>query len=170
MIEKEKELGGGAQAAAGGAAAAGGDADVQCGPHLKTPEDLTGYPVFPEGTKSLLCKFLSRELWNELKDKKDAHGVSFRQAILSGCQNIDSGIGVYAGSHDSYTAFAPMMDKIIEQYHGHAKGAKHVSDMDHTKLQCPPFEADDAAMIKSTRIRVGRNLANYPLGPGITRE
>lgn len=25
-------------------------------------------------------------------------------------------------------------------------------------------------MIKSTRIRVGRNLAKYPLGPGITRE
>jgi protein-arginine kinase len=25
-------------------------------------------------------------------------------------------------------------------------------------------------MIKSTRIRVGRNLAKFPLGPGITRE
>ena len=25
-------------------------------------------------------------------------------------------------------------------------------------------------MIKSTRIRVGRNLAEYPLGPGITNE
>jgi protein-arginine kinase len=25
-------------------------------------------------------------------------------------------------------------------------------------------------MIKSTRIRVGRNLKDYPLGPGITRE
>ena len=42
--------------------------------------------------------------------------------------------------------------------------------MDHTKLQCPPFEADDAAMIVSTRIRVGRNLAEFPLGPGITNE
>ena len=62
------------------------------------------------------------------------------------------------------------MDKIIEQYHGHAKGAKHVSDMDHTKLQCPPFAPEDAAMIRSTRIRVGRNLKAYPLGPGITRE
>jgi protein-arginine kinase len=25
-------------------------------------------------------------------------------------------------------------------------------------------------MIRSTRIRVGRNLADYPLGPGISRE
>ena len=83
---------------------------------------------------------------------------------------MDSGIGVYAGSHDSYTTFAPMMDKVIEEYHGHAKTAKHVSDMDHKKLQCPPLSAEDAAMIVSTRIRVGRNLAEYPLGPGVTRE
>ena len=131
MIAKEKELGGGG---AKPAAAATPEEEVKCGPHLTKEEMLTGYPIFPEGTKSLLCKNLSKELWNELKDKKDAHGVSFKKAILSGCQNIDSGIGVYAGSHDSYTVFAPLMDKIIEQYHGHAKGARHVSDMDHTKL------------------------------------
>ena len=29
---------------------------------------------------------------------------------------------------------------------------------------------DEAAMILSTRIRVGRNLEGYPLGPGITKE
>jgi len=42
--------------------------------------------------------------------------------------------------------------------------------MDYTQLNCPPFSAEDAAMIKSTRIRVGRNLAGFPLGPGLTRE
>jgi arginine kinase len=63
-----------------------------------------------------------------------------------------------------------MFDPVIEQYHGHKKGDKHVSDMDHTKLVCPPFPADDASMIVSTRIRVGRNLADFPLGPGITKE
>ena len=84
MIAKEKELGGGGQATA--AAAAGQEPEeVKCGPHLKDPEQLTGYPVFPEGTKSLLAKNLSRDLWNQLKDTKDKHGVSFKQAILSGC-------------------------------------------------------------------------------------
>jgi hypothetical protein len=42
--------------------------------------------------------------------------------------------------------------------------------MDYEKLVCPPFDDEDAKMIKSTRIRVGRNLAKFPLGPGITRE
>jgi creatine kinase/arginine kinase len=29
---------------------------------------------------------------------------------------------------------------------------------------------DNASMINSTRIRVGRNLAEFPLGPGVTKE
>ena len=29
---------------------------------------------------------------------------------------------------------------------------------------------DGAAMVVSTRIRVGRNLAGFPLGPGVTKE
>ena len=157
MIEREKEL-------------RPAEEETKCGSHLRKAADIGGFPVFPPGTESLLSKCLTRDLWNQLKDKQDGVGFSFREAILSGCQNTDSGIGVYAGSHDSYTAFAPLMDKIILEYHGHAKGAQHVSDMDHTKLRCPPFPAADAAMIKSTRIRVGRNLAEFPLGPGVTRE
>jgi len=42
--------------------------------------------------------------------------------------------------------------------------------MDYKKLNCPKFPADEDAMINSTRIRVGRNLADYPLGSAVTRE
>ena len=42
--------------------------------------------------------------------------------------------------------------------------------MNAAALDAPPFPQDEAAMIISTRIRVGRNLAEYPLGPGITNE
>ena len=42
--------------------------------------------------------------------------------------------------------------------------------MDYTKLNTPPFSEAEAKLIKSTRIRVGRNLADYPLGPGLTKE
>ena len=42
--------------------------------------------------------------------------------------------------------------------------------MDYTKLNTPPFSEEEAKLIKSTRIRVGRNLADYPLGPGLTKE
>jgi len=83
---------------------------------------------------------------------------------------LDSGIGVYAGSHDSYYTFAPLFDKIIEDYHGHKKNDKHIANMDYTQLNCPPFPADEDSMILSTRIRVARNMADYPLGSGVSKE
>jgi len=72
---------------------------LQAGPHLKKPEDITSIPIFPAGTKSLLCKYLTPEVYNKYKGKTDSSGVSFEQMILSGAQNIDSGIGAYAGCH-----------------------------------------------------------------------
>ena len=140
------------------------------GTQLAKPEDVVDFPTFPEGTKSLLMKHLSRQIWHQLKDKQDKFGFTFRQAIFSGCKNTDSGIGCYAGSHDSYRVFAPFFDKIVQDYHGHGKDAKHQSNMDASQLKCPPFPEEDAAMIVSTRIRVGRNLADYPLGPALTKE
>lgn len=40
--------------------------------------------------------------------------------------------------------------------------------MDANHVDAPPFKSPEADAIVSTRIRVGRNLAEYPLGPGIT--
>ena len=151
MIKREKEL-------------------VECGSHLVSADSLTGYPVFPVGNKSLVAKFNTPEVWDQLHDKNDACGVSYKLCIFSGCKNIDSSIGIYAGSHDSYKTFGLIMDRVIEEYHGQKPEDKHVSDMDASKLNCPPFEEDEAAMIVSTRIRVGRNLDGYPLAPGITKE
>jgi arginine kinase len=61
------------------------------------------------------------------------------------------------------------MDKIIESYHGHKPSDKHLSSMDYTALKCPAFPPDEDKMINSTRIRVARNLAAYPLGTQISR-
>ena len=79
MIAKEKELGGGVTLAPAK------DEEVKAGPDLKKPEDITGFPVFPEGTKSLVSKFLTKDVWDQLKDSKDKVGFSFKNAILSGC-------------------------------------------------------------------------------------
>ena len=58
----------------------------------------------------------------------------------------------------------------MQDYHGHGPTDKHVNDMNADALNCAPFTEEEAALIKSTRIRVGRNLAGYPLGPGISNE
>ena len=58
--------------------------DVNAGVNLKKPEDLSGFPIFPDGTKSLLKKYLTRDIWNKYKDEKDAHGFSFKERNLVG--------------------------------------------------------------------------------------
>jgi hypothetical protein len=149
-------------------------ADAKCnatmmGSHLRDWDDIKGMPFFPSGTDSLLAQHMTAEIWDQCKDRRDRYGFSFKQAIFSGCKWTNSGVGVYAGSHDSYYAFAPLMDKIIKAYHGHDKNDKHISSMDYKELKCPPFPADEDKMINSTRIRVARNLAAYPLGTAVTR-
>ena len=54
--------------------------------------------------------------------------------ILSGAQNVDSGIGIYAGCHEAYYSFSGIFDNIIEDYHQHGKTAKHQSNMNYLAL------------------------------------
>ena len=96
----------------------------------QSADDLDDFAkFFPAGTNSALSRNLTQELWDEYKDQCDASGVSFKVCIFSGVKNLDSGIGLYAGSHDSYTKFDKLFDKVIEEYHGHKKEDSHVSDM-----------------------------------------
>ncbi|CBY38766.1 unnamed protein product [Oikopleura dioica] len=129
------------------------------GPHLEAPADIIDFPVFPAGTKSILSNCLTREIWEKLRLKK-VNGCSFEKMIFSGCKLTESSVGVYAGSHESYKAFAPLFDKVIESYHGH----------DFSKLDCPDLAVDKEAMIISTRVRIARNLAEYRLGTSISTE
>jgi creatine kinase/arginine kinase len=127
------------------------------------------YPQFPKECKSLLCKYLTPEVFEALKDKKTSNGFTLEQAINSGVQNIDSGIGVYAGDKESYTVFAPLFDPIIEEYHGFTKDDSHKSNLNPNDLNAPNPDPE-GEFILSTRIRVGRNMDNMPLGPAITKE
>ena len=144
---------------------------THCGPWLKTADDLVDFPKFPaEHQQSSVARFLSKEIWDEYKDQKDEYGVSFKLNIFSGCQNVDSGIGAYAGSAEAYTKFNKFFDQVIQDYHGHGPSDMHKSDMSAEGLNIPDLTDDEKAMIVSTRIRVGRNVAGLPLGPGITKE
>jgi len=137
---------------------------------LTSHEQLVDYDTFflPE-TKSECKKCLTKEIWEEYKDKECKEGVSFKLCVFSGIANQDSGIGLYAGSHDAYYKFNKLFDQVVQNYHNHAPDAKHISDMTTEGLENAEFTPDQMAMVNSTRIRVGRNMANYPLGPGVSK-
>jgi len=115
----------------------------------------------------MLCKHLSQEVFEALKNKITANGFTLQQAINSGLKNSDSEIGVYAGDEDSYEVFSPLFDKIIEEYHGFSKTKTHTSNLNPNDLKIKNL---DESYVLSTRIRVGRNLQDFPLGAGISKE
>ena len=127
------------------------------------------YPNLPPYCKSMLCKYLTPETYEALRDKKTANGFTLEQVINSGVQNIDSGIGVYAGDKESYDLFGALFDPIIKEYHGFGKDDKHQSNLNPDDLDAPNPDPE-GEFIVSTRIRVGRNMDNMPLGPAISKE
>jgi len=127
------------------------------------------YPNFPSDCKSLLSKYLTKEVYEELKNKKTSSGFTLSQTIASGVENFDSGIGIYAGDIESYHTFAALFDPIIEEYHGFSKSDSHISNLNPDDLNAPNPDIENKYII-STRIRVGRNIANLPLGPAISKE
>ena len=127
------------------------------------------FPKIPKECKSLMCKYFTKDIFEELKDKKTKNGFTLLQAINSGLKNPDSSIGVYAGDEESYSLFDKLFDPVIEEYHGFKKEDTHKSDFELEKFngKNPDKNGD---FILSTRVRVGRNLADFPLGPAIGKE
>ena len=69
-------------------------------------------------SKSLLKKYLTKEIFDQLKTKKTSFGSTLLDVIQSGVENLDSGVGIYAPDAEAYTVFADLFDPIIEDYHG----------------------------------------------------
>lgn len=120
-------------------------------------------------SKSLLKKNLTEDLYNELKDKKSSFNGTLADCIRSGCENPDSGVGIYASDPEGYTVFAPVLDKVIKDYH-------KVDELNHPE---PSFGEDkvdfgnldpSGEMIVSTRVRVGRSHDSFGFPPVLSKE
>lgn len=120
-------------------------------------------------TPSLLAKFLTPELQASLASRTTSAGFGLDHVIRSGVENPDSSVGVYAPDPEAYEVFSPLLDKVILAYHGHGPEDTHERDFDMSKLPSEPIDPTGQYVV-STRVRVGRNLANYPFAPGISRE
>ncbi|MEM9581555.1 MAG: phosphagen kinase [Pseudomonadota bacterium] len=93
----------------------------------------------------------------------------------SGIENPDSEMGCYACQPSDYDRFRPFFAKALAAYHKVSEDAQHRNDwsldsveglpesglLDMAELGLPPL---------SMRVRVGRNLADFPLPGAMNRE
>lgn len=129
------------------------------------------------GSTSMLREFLTKKVFDELKDKKTASGVTLEDLIRAGVclpygANPPHGIaGVYAGDAESYTSFRSLLDPIIEKHH-----------MAATRVRLQRFRTNlnpggllqrrldpKGEYILYTRMRLARSIKGFRFAPCIER-
>ncbi|XP_049540555.1 arginine kinase isoform X1 [Anopheles darlingi] len=119
-------------------------------------------------SKSLLKKYLTKEVFDALKNKKTSFGSSLLDCVQSGFENHDSGVGIYAPDAESYSLFSDLFDPIIEDYHkGFKKTDKH-PQRDFGDVNAFGNVDPTGEYVVSTRVRCGRSMEGYPFNPCLT--
>jgi protein-arginine kinase len=94
----------------------------------------------------------------------------------SGADNADSGMGCYAMNPEDYDEFKPFFDGVIREYHKIPANKSHVTNwsLDSVKDKLPDGGKLDLTKlglgVTSMRVRVGRNLADFPLPGAMTKD
>ncbi|CAG9760901.1 unnamed protein product [Ceutorhynchus assimilis] len=111
---------------------------------------------------SLLKRFFTREVLEELKMKTTSYGATLLDCIDTGVDNLDLEIGVYALDAECYSVFADLFVPIIEQYHQietttMQPGVDNWGPITDFKDVDPQGE-----YVVSTGVKCYRNLKGYP--------
>lgn len=121
-------------------------------------------------SKSLLKKYLTKEVFDELKGRKTAMGATLLDVIQSGVANLDSGVGIYAPDAESYTLFGGLFNPVIDDYHGGFKATDKHPPKEWGDVDAFGDLDPEGAYVISTRVRCGRSLHGYPFNPCLTEE
>jgi creatine kinase len=119
-----------------------------------------------------MAKHFSEEYYMSLpEDKKKLLLLCCR----SGYECADSSMGLYAMSPTDYDELKPYFDKVIRDYHSITGELKHTNCWDLSKVEGLPEggKLDLTALglgDTSMRVRVGRNLKDFPLPGNMTQE
>lgn len=98
-----------------------------------------------------------------------AHQQRLLQIIRTGIVNPESIMGAYVMHPDDYDLFQPYLDLMIRDYHSIQGELKQVSNWDCGEL-FDLSQIDASLADSSMRVRVGRNLSNFPLPGAMTHE
>ncbi|KAK3786729.1 hypothetical protein RRG08_000937 [Elysia crispata] len=142
-------------------------------PHVVEAEELFKQLSSAENCQSLLHKHLTQAVLDKLKEKKTSLGGTLANCIKSGCEILDSSIGVYACDQEGYKVFSDLFEPIIKEQHKlPEKKAVHHPHTDFGNLEKANLENldPDDKFIVSSRIRIGRSQDGFSFAPVINKE
>jgi protein-arginine kinase len=155
--------------------------EISATPDLKVPprSKENNFPNFSRhGPDSLIRKYLTEAVYNDLKDKETTNGVCLDH-MIRGAVSLPWGAkpprgigGVYAGDAESYQVFAPLLDPLIEDHH-HAdyrlRGQlrRHRTNLNPRQLLQQRLDPD-GQYILYTRMRLARSIEGFRFSPCIS--
>lgn len=117
---------------------------------------------------NLMARYFDENYFKSLDEPK--RGRLWR-IIRSGLENPDSQMGAYAQNAGDYEDFEPLFEPMIRDYHNipddREIAQKH--DWNPTASSCNLEDIDAGLKAVSMRVRVGRNLAAFPLPGAMTK-
>jgi len=145
-------------------------------------EDYPGFPAqvcpneLPDLSKHCsLCADVLKdnpEMYQELKDRQTATGVSLARCIKTGIDNRGhpclKSIGAVAGDAECYQVFSPLFEKLIEGRHGKVPAA-HMKCPGRRTLTAESAEPLEGYVI-SCKVAASRNLDGTPFPPAASRD
>jgi len=125
--------------------------------------------LYPENR---MAKHFDLAYFNTLSDDEKKGLI---QCCRSGIENPDSGMGCYAMQPSDYDRFKPFFSKVLADYHKVPADRKHVNDWSLKGVEGLPESGNlDLTALGlpalSMRVRVGRNLADFPLPGAMTQD
>ena len=159
-------------------------------------EEATIDPSYPNlsrfGKHSYLKRYLTPEIYSQLKDKRTSNGVMLEDLIQPGISlpygaRPVRGCGVYAGDAESYQVFAPILVPILEDYHHFRmvaranpnrkqKGGRpnpllkrQVTNLNPGYVLQQKLDPE-GQYILHTRMRVARSVRGFKFSPVISRQ
>jgi len=120
-----------------------------------------------------------KKMYEELKDKKTALGVTLGQCLKTGFDNpghpMIKTVGLVAGDEDSFVTFKALFDPVTAARHNgyDPVNSLQTNDMDASKLSTS-FQTKldakdcDGGYILTTRCRTGRSISGFKLPPAIS--
>lgn len=149
----------------------------------KLPEKgQDSYPNFSRhGNSSHLKKYLTPEVYEELRHKQTRSGITLEDIIQSGVALPwgavpPRGFGVFVGDAECYRVFAPLLDPMIADYHHtprpHATARelrRHSTNLD-PEMVLSQRPDPTGEYILFTRMRVARSIEGFGFAPSISRS
>lgn len=153
-------------------------------------------PSFPDlsrfGRHSFVKKYLTHDIYVQLKDKTTSNGVTLEDLIKSGISlpwgaRPVRGCGVYAGDAESYQTFAPLLLPILEDWHtfrmtprtkhkgrsragaGTAMIRRQVTNLNPNYILRQNLDPTGEYILQ-TRMRVARSIQGFAFSPCISRQ